>query len=149
MRLFRWVLVFLIAVFFVWFVSFGPLRLVEKTESGDFCGRCHVMELQTEAWKVSSHRLFKCVDCHLPNENFFLHYWWKALDGLKDVIVFYSGRVPEEIRASEHARKVISENCFRCHYYTVSRLDFEGRYCWECHRILIHKIQLLKKEEQF
>ncbi len=148
MRLFYLLLMFFLLIFLIWFASFGLPRLAEKTESGDFCGLCHVMELEKKAWEVSSHQLFKCVDCHLPNDNFLSHYFWKAFDGLKDLVFFYTGKVPEEIKASEHAKKVIGENCLRCHYYTVSRIDFAGRYCWDCHWSLIHKIQLLRKAEQ-
>ena len=98
----------------------GPPKLLAKSNSPDFCGGCHVMEDEYEAWShTGAHRRKKCVDCHLPNENAGVHYVWKAIDGLKDVAFFYSGRVPEQIKLTKHGEKVLQTNCVRCHENTV------------------------------
>ncbi len=121
------------------FLAVGPPRLLATTERPDFCVRCHVMESNYEAWMhAGAHRRSRCVDCHLPNENTGLHYIWKSLDGLKDAVVFYSGRVPERIRLSAHGSTVLQANCLRCHDETVGMTD-RTRQCWGCHRRISHQ----------
>lgn len=120
------------------FMLFGPPRLLAKSETPDFCVSCHVMEAEYEAWRhEGAHRGINCVDCHLPHQNATLHYTWKSIDGLKDMVVFYSGTVPEFIKASDHAVKVVQSNCIRCHESLVEKIDNERR-CWRCHRRLVH-----------
>jgi cytochrome c nitrite reductase small subunit len=120
------------------FVMLGPPGLLAKSEKADFCASCHVMEAEYEAWfHEGAHRGINCVDCHLPHGNLAIHYVWKSIDGLKDMIVFYSGTVPESIKASDHAQKVLQSNCIRCHETSVEMIDNE-RQCWSCHRRLAH-----------
>jgi cytochrome c nitrite reductase small subunit len=120
------------------FLMFGPPKLLAKSESPDFCSKCHVMGPEFQAWShMGAHRRKLCVDCHLPNGNTGIHYIWKTLDGLKDVAFFYSGSVPERIRLTAHGEKVLQANCIRCHESTVEFINHE-RKCWECHRRLIH-----------
>jgi cytochrome c nitrite reductase small subunit len=98
-----------------------------------------VHEPQSEAFQHGgAHRRKRCVDCHLPNDNIPRHFFWKGIDGMKDVAAFYSGRFPEELRLSRHGRSVLQGNCIRCHENMVMRVDPE-RMCWECHRRIQHK----------
>ncbi|PWB60659.1 MAG: cytochrome c nitrite reductase small subunit [Deltaproteobacteria bacterium] len=121
------------------FLALGPPKLLAATDQPDFCMRCHVMESNYEAWvHAGAHRRSKCVDCHLPNQNLGAHYVWKSLDGLKDAVVFYSGRIPERIRLSSHGGGVLQANCVRCHDTTVSMTD-QDRPCWSCHRKISHQ----------
>lgn len=121
------------------FLALGPPKLASATAQPDFCMRCHVMESNYEAWiHAGAHRRKACVDCHLPNENVALHYAWKSLDGLKDALVFYSGRVPERIALSSHGGSVLQANCVRCHETTVTMTDTD-RKCWSCHRRISHQ----------
>jgi cytochrome c nitrite reductase small subunit len=120
------------------FVMLGPPGLLARTESPEFCSSCHVMQAQYESWfHEGAHRKVRCIDCHLPHQNVFTHYLWKSIDGMKDVVVFHSGTVPETIRISERGQGVLQDNCIRCHQTTVWRIDRE-RNCWDCHRRLSH-----------
>lgn len=133
------VIAVLAAVAVTLFLLHGPPKLLAKSESPTFCSQCHVMEAEYEAWfHEGAHRRNRCVDCHLPSENVAVHYVWKSIDGLKDVVFFYSGRVPEQIRLTSHGEKVLQANCIRCHQTAVEHIDHE-RKCWECHRRLMHK----------
>ena len=126
------------AVLFGVFLLLGPPQLLAKSESPDFCASCHVMEAQHTAFMHSgAHRRNKCVDCHLPNDGIAMHYIWKSIDGMKDVLFFYSGKVPEKITLSEHGAKVVKANCIRCHSTLVSQMD-TSRDCWKCHRRVTH-----------
>jgi cytochrome c nitrite reductase small subunit len=120
------------------FLVLGPPKLLAKSEQPAFCGSCHVMESEYDAWThTGAHRRKQCVDCHLPNDNAAVHYTWKSIDGMKDMLLFYTGMVPEKIRITSHGAKVVQANCIRCHEQTVMSIDPE-RKCWECHRRLIH-----------
>lgn len=121
------------------FVLLGPPKLLAKSESPLFCAGCHVMEENFEAWAhAGAHRRIGCTSCHLPNENVAVHYLWKTIDGMKDVLFFYSGNVPEQIKLTAHGKKVLQKNCVACHEATVEMVNQE-RTCWECHRRLMHK----------
>src|SRR3990172_6635810 len=87
------------------FLAFGPPGIYAKTETPEFCGSCHVLEPQYEAWFHSgAHARITCVDCHLPNDTFSRHLTWKTIDGLKDWLAFHTGRVSEDIRLSERGK---------------------------------------------
>jgi len=121
------------------FLMLGPPKLLAKSESPLFCAGCHVMEAEYEAWAhTGAHRREQCVDCHLPNQNVALHYIWKSIDGLKDTLAFYSGRVPERIMITAHGQEVVQLNCIRCHETTVQNID-QQRLCWSCHRRIAHR----------
>jgi cytochrome c nitrite reductase small subunit len=128
----------LLAVAVSAFLMLGPPALLAKSETPEFCASCHVMQNQYDAWfHEGAHRSIACVDCHLPHQNIFVHYLWKSIDGMKDVIVFHSGNVPDRITISDHGQNVLQGNCVRCHSTTVWRIKKE-RNCWECHRRLSH-----------
>lgn len=121
------------------FLALGPPRLLAKSEAPDFCASCHVMEAEFESWfHQGAHKRIRCVDCHLPNDNLAGHYVWKSIDGMKDVVVFNSGRVPDDIRISAHGKAVVQANCIRCHETAVDMIGQE-RFCWDCHRRVMHR----------
>jgi cytochrome c nitrite reductase small subunit len=122
------------------FVSFGPPGLYARSESPEFCAGCHIMESEYESWfHNAGHRRQKCIDCHLPNDNKMRHLAWKGYEGMWDSYVFYSGKVPEEIRLSAKGAQIVRQNCIRCHEQLVSRIK-EDRNCWQCHRRLSHRM---------
>jgi cytochrome c nitrite reductase small subunit len=122
------------------FLLVGPPHLLERSESPAFCASCHVMEEQHTAWRhAGAHRSIRCVDCHLPNDHPARHYLWKTIDGMKDVVVFFSGRVPETISLSAHGKRTVQANCSACHAETVSMTD-TTRTCWHCHRQMSHRL---------
>ena len=121
------------------FLAFGPPGLYAKSETPEFCGSCHVLNLEYEAWFHSgAHQRIKCVDCHLPNDTLAHHLVWKTLDGVKDAVKFHTGMVSEPIRISSRGAAVVLDNCRRCHHELISRIK-EERQCWDCHRRMSHK----------
>lgn len=123
----------------VLFLLLGPPELLAKSEAPIFCSGCHTMEEQYEAWAhAGAHRRKLCVDCHLPNENLALHYFWKSVDGMSDVVLFYSGLAKERATMSAHGAKVLQANCIRCHSSAVEFID-QDRKCWDCHRRIPHR----------
>jgi cytochrome c nitrite reductase small subunit len=131
-------LLVLAAAFAGGFASFGPPGLYARSGTPEFCASCHVMESEYENWfHNAGHRRLKCIECHLPNDTKVRHVFSKGLEGMWDSYVFYSGRVPETIRLSERGKKLLRENCVRCHGELVSRIN-EDRDCWACRRRLSH-----------
>jgi cytochrome c nitrite reductase small subunit len=122
------------------FLAFGPPRLFAKTSTPEFCGSCHVLQPEYEAWfHAGAHKRVACVDCHLPNDTFPRHIFWKSVDGIHDLMRFNLGQVHEYIRLSARGQNVVKENCLRCHEELMSRVS-EDRQCWSCHRRLSHRL---------
>jgi cytochrome c nitrite reductase small subunit len=122
------------------FLLIGPPQLLARSESPEFCAYCHIHEEHFTAWRhAGAHRGNRCVDCHLPNDNPANHYLWKGIDGMKDVIVFYSGMIPETITLTRHGHRVLQANCVKCHEEKVSMMD-TSRDCWQCHRQTNHRL---------
>lgn len=132
------IFVVLAAVMFA-YLLFGPPELLAKSEAPIFCGGCHTLEQQYEAWShAGAHRRKLCVDCHLPNQNTALHYVWKSIDGIKDLTLFYTGMTSGTPKLSSNGSEVLQANCIRCHESAVEFISQE-RKCWECHRRLQHR----------
>ncbi len=114
------------------------------------CINCHVMTPQYLTWNKSSHReVASCNDCHVPQNNVFNTYYFKAMDGLYHSTIFTLRAEPEVIKARQPSVEVIQNNCIRCHEdrvtdpkiaATVDNHDFHrtDRTCWECHREVPH-----------
>jgi cytochrome c nitrite reductase small subunit len=106
------------------------------------CNNCHVMDAAYEGWYHGGHKnAATCNDCHTPHA-FIPKYWVKAKSGYHHVTAFIFGDIPNAIRAKQESRKVVQENCIRCHEETVSNVSAgamdSDRYCFECHRSVAH-----------
>ena len=115
------------------------------------CINCHVMNHEYASWFHSSHREnASCNDCHVPHDNVFNTYFFKAKDGLRHATVFTMRQEPQVIRIKEEGAEVVQNNCVRCHNDVITdhRMlsstktfdDFrvDGRPCWTCHREVPH-----------
>jgi cytochrome c nitrite reductase small subunit len=133
------------------------------------CMNCHIMAPQYSTWNHSSHRgKAGCNDCHVPHNNIFNKYFFKAKDGLRHATIFTLRTEPQVIFAREASIRVIKDNCVRCHNQQMwcnqchikippdsDALFGEGedeitmsngeygeyhgdRLCWECHRETPH-----------
>jgi len=116
------------------------------------CINCHIMSPQYISWSRSSHFSYtNCNDCHVPHDNIFSKYYFKAKDGMRHATIFTFRGEPQAIIAISASCEVIQENCERCHYNVMSKdkiaaivgnavLDEkEGeRRCWDCHREVPH-----------
>ena len=114
------------------------------------CANCHVMTPQYATWKHSSHReVATCNDCHVPHDNVFKKYFFKAKDGLYHAYVFTTRGEPQVIKMHEEGIGVVQSNCIRCHEDQVTdaaltatvanhKADRTTRLCWECHKEVPH-----------
>jgi len=132
---------------FSFHISNASSYLGDKPET---CVNCHIMAPQYATWNHSSHREYtNCNDCHVPHNNIINKYYFKAKDGLRHASMFTLRLEPQVIYIKEAGKKVVHQNCIRCHteLLTDSRLmnynrnthDFRlGRDCLECHRVTPH-----------
>lgn len=112
------------------------------------CNNCHVMDAVYEGWFHGAHQEWAtCADCHTPHA-LIPKYYIKAKSGYHHVTAFSFGNIPDAIRAKEESRRIVQENCIRCHKETVDRIVPEAgivnnlmpldRFCFECHRTTAH-----------
>jgi len=114
------------------------------------CVNCHVMGPQYATWFHSAHREnASCNDCHIPHDNIFNTYFFKAKDGLRHATVFTQHAEPQVIRIKKEGQEVVQQNCIRCHtnLITDSKLlaktdtyqhERKEKQCWTCHRETPH-----------
>lgn len=115
------------------------------------CINCHIMTPYYQAWDHSSHKLWAtCNDCHVPQDNVFSKYLFKAMDGVYHAAVFTVKGEPDVIRPRDASYKVIMNNCIRCHtqlnteFVKTGMIEYadvkmgEGKACWDCHRDVPH-----------
>lgn len=110
------------------------------------CNNCHVMDAVYESWYHGGHKIWAdCNDCHTPHD-IIPKYYIKALSGYHHVTAFFFGDIPDAIRAKDSSRRIVQENCKRCHEETVAQINISqmpdgsgaDRYCFECHRSVAH-----------
>ncbi|WP_456462865.1 cytochrome c nitrite reductase small subunit [Reichenbachiella sp.] len=114
------------------------------------CINCHVMTTEYVTWNHSAHRnVATCNDCHVPHDNVFNKYYFKAKDGLYHASVYTLRAEPQAITMRKPSEHVVQNNCIRCHAGQVTDAKMtdwvasheESRFsrrCWECHRDTPH-----------
>lgn len=134
-------------VFFLFYISKASSYLGDKPET---CVNCHIMAPQYATWYHSAHRMkTNCNDCHVPHNNLFSKYFFKARDGLRHATVFTLRREPQVIFIKEEGAVAVQKNCIRCHsdLITDNRLtainselmeNRISRQCSDCHRETPH-----------
>ncbi|MGD2034403.1 MAG: cytochrome c nitrite reductase small subunit [Bacteroidales bacterium] len=128
-------------------ISKAHSYLSDKPET---CVNCHIMAPQYATWNHSAHReVAHCNDCHVPHNNIFNKFYFKAKDGLRHASVFTLRNEPQVIFIKREGREVVQMNCIRCHEYILSEIKSGSvsehmhnyrlkRTCWECHRETPH-----------
>lgn len=129
-------------VLLVLYVGNATSYLSDKPET---CINCHVMYTQYASWRISSHaRIATCNDCHVPQDNIFRKYFFKASDGLRHSTMFTFRLEPQVIRIKEAGIGVVQENCKRCHSNLINHTQLitkesdEEKKCWSCHEETPH-----------
>lgn len=135
-------------LFLVFYVGNATSYLSDKPET---CVNCHVMFPQYSSWQHSSHaRVATCNDCHVPHNNVFSKYMFKASDGLRHTAMFTLRLEPQVIKIKEAGKEVVEENCERCHEHLLGYYHSTGSgrenedeeesevMCWSCHKEVPH-----------
>ena len=133
--------------FYIIYISNAPSYLSDNPET---CVNCHIMAPQYATWIHSSHRQWtSCNDCHVPHDNIFNKYYFKAKDGLRHATIFTLRNEPQVIFIKEDGKEVVQENCIRCHEHLLTdykllnktkdvHTNRTDRECWDCHRETPH-----------
>lgn len=139
--------VFLGIALLIIYISNAPSYLSNKPEA---CINCHVMTPQYITWRNSSHaKVATCNDCHVPQDNIFRKLYFKASDGLRHSTIFAFRLEPQVIQIKDAGKKVVQENCIRCHRNLIDRTELvkvsftrtshgKDKLCWDCHRETPH-----------
>ncbi|MCK9226976.1 MAG: NapC/NirT family cytochrome c [Syntrophorhabdaceae bacterium] len=121
----------------VMIVIFGGYHFVGRST---FCGSCHSMENNYFTWKVSRHKQFGCIECHLPTGNIVYTVLYKAYVGARDVAGETARSYPFTIKLTSRARTIANSNCARCHFSTIETTSMAkgNADCMKCHKFLVH-----------
>ncbi len=132
---------------FTFHLSKAPSYLSDEPQT---CVNCHIMAPEYATWAHSAHREYtNCNECHVPHNNIFNHYFFKAKDGLRHATIFTLRAEPQVIEIKSAGSKVVHNNCIRCHSDLINdtkmmRPEYahndlrKERKCWECHRETPH-----------
>ena len=139
--------VFVGLAFLILHISNAPSYLSDKPEA---CINCHVMTPQYITWRNSIHaRVATCNDCHVPQDNIVRKLYFKASDGLRHSTIFTFRLEPQVIQIKDAGKKVVQENCIRCHQNLINQTELvkasynkfthgKDKLCWDCHRETPH-----------
>lgn len=134
-------------IIYLGYVSKAHSYLSDNPET---CVNCHIMAPQYATWNHSAHReVTNCNDCHVPHNNVFNKYYFKAKDGLRHATMFTLRKEPQVIHIHEAGQEVVQNNCIRCHSNKITDAkvlafteEFHSarteRRCTECHRETPH-----------
>ena len=108
----------------------------------EFCGQCHSMKHEAATFEMSIHRNQDCVECHLPHDNTAHYLFEKGRTGMVDMFHEAMRDYPNRIKLDADARKMVSENCMRCHEAAMSYVETAPsgtpEDCLKCHSKVAH-----------
>ncbi|MCX7987530.1 MAG: cytochrome c nitrite reductase small subunit [Bacteroidales bacterium] len=116
------------------------------SDNPEACINCHVMSTEYLTWLHSSHARQVCNDCHVPHQNVFKKYFFKAKDGMRHATIFTLRTEPQAIIMKPEGQRAVMDNCLRCHAPMFAYIEssvgknhhFTERNCWNCHRDTPH-----------
>lgn len=127
-------------------LGFGMMLMVKIPALGlseaRFCGQCHAMDEQVNAYLHSPHaNVANCGDCHDPHA-LVTGSMFAAYTGTRDVYRVVTNTTPAVIRTTSLSKKVLQENCIRCHGEIMGDIgdtsENSGTNCFECHQSIAH-----------
>ncbi|MEI7743507.1 MAG: NapC/NirT family cytochrome c [Chloroflexota bacterium] len=103
--------------------AFSAVSLVQWTETADFCGRCHTMSPELQAYDAGPHRDVACAECHVEPG---IMGWVKAkMKGTQQLVEVVLGTFPTPIPPPDHADMPSpSDTCQKCH--SLDQRQFVG-----------------------
>ncbi len=127
-------------------IGFSMMLMIKIPALGlaeaEFCGQCHAMDEQVDTYLHSSHlHVTNCGDCHSPHP-IVTGSIFSAYTGARDLYRVVTNTTPPVITTMNLSKKVIQENCLRCHEnFMVAVGDTSengGNNCFQCHRDIAH-----------
>ncbi|MDF2947783.1 MAG: nitrate/TMAO reductase rane-bound tetraheme cytochrome subunit [Bacillales bacterium] len=134
----KWVVFSVIMGVFLGFaILLAGQEALHATDTGEFCSNCHVMNEVHDSYSRSAHASITCNECHIPQDNWFNKYTFKAKAGITDVYYNTLGKedIPNVIHPNSGTQEVVDQNCKTCHKTTVSSIEHDAKEkCISCHR---------------
>jgi nitrate/TMAO reductase-like tetraheme cytochrome c subunit len=95
-------------------VAFTGVAMINWTETADFCGRCHTMAPELQAYHAGTHRDVNCGECHVEPG---VMGWVKSkINGTRQLVSVVLGTYPTPIEPPDHAALPSStDTCRKCH----------------------------------
>jgi len=99
--------------------TWTSVTLIQWTETADFCGRCHQMGPELQAYEAGPHKNVTCGECHVAPG---IEGWIAAkANGTKQLLQVITGLYPKPVPPPDHSNlPPVSDTCLRCH--AISRL---------------------------
>lgn len=138
-KVWKWIIVLVV-------LGFCAMLMVKIPALGfseaKFCGKCHAMDFQVNSYLHSPHAgEANCGDCHDPHA-LVTGSMYAAFTGSRDVYRVVTNTTPKEIRATNLSKKILQENCLRCHGDIMGDIGDTSKngsvYCFQCHRSIVH-----------
>ena len=108
------------------------------------CVNCHIMREQYDGWqKMPHHAVATCNDCHVP-QDVLGKYATKVEHGYRHSKGFTLQDFHEPIQITARDRKIVENNCVRCHGEFVADITAHTAYpedavsCSRCHSDIGH-----------
>lgn len=137
----------MLAFFFLFLSAFGSYRAYEYTESVVFCGQaCHsVMKPEFVAYHASPHARIACVECHVGGGA--QGYAQSKINGMRQLWGVASGHYDRPVKTPVRNMPAAAETCQKCHWaekYNGDQIKVFDHYAYDEHnslnrtRMLIH-----------
>ena len=96
--------------------SQATVRVIHQMESRQFCGSCHVMNLEARNFPKGPHAALLCVDCHVGNGA--TGFVASKIQGTKQLLMVLRDEVPKPIPGAIQSGLMIPsvETCEECHW---------------------------------
>ena len=93
---------------------FSAVSLIHWTETADFCGRCHTMAPELQAFEAGPHKDVACGECHVAPG---IDGWVKSkIAGTRQLVEVVLGTFPQPILPPPHSElPKASDTCQKCH----------------------------------
>lgn len=141
----------LIGVFAGVILSVVTVKVLDYTDSPEFCSSCHIMTQAHTSFTDSNHAELACADCHLPHDTLVNKYVNKAKAGIGHVYFNTLGveQIPKVLHTTENSKEIITENCISCHKNTLDNVSHDAKdSCSSCHEAVPHNSDF-KTEDYF
>jgi nitrate/TMAO reductase-like tetraheme cytochrome c subunit len=95
-------------------IAFTGVTMIQWTETADFCGRCHTMNPELEAYHLGSHRDVDCGECHVSPG--IMGWVQSKLSGTRQLVSVVLNTYPTPIEPPDHQLLPSpADTCQKCH----------------------------------
>jgi nitrate/TMAO reductase-like tetraheme cytochrome c subunit len=95
-------------------ITLVGLKAASYSESSSFCGKCHAMGPELQAYRASAHSELPCADCHVAPG--IMGFAKAKIKGTQQLIEVITGSFPKPIPPPDHSElPPVTDTCLKCH----------------------------------